>query len=240
MKKIDDRNVRAVALAAAMLAMAAVATCPSSARADQIDCTLDGYVAMGGMVWNTGNAYMLPGNPDSPPSGPMATFGYGFLKFDAADLPAEALDPATHQATLTMEVMALQDGMSYPVMGTGSVGAYAVTADVAGITDAATADSFRSSIADAAADSVSVTADTAESFSEMISLDVTDIVNGWITSGNNYGLVLASPGGLILRTHATESTTGAAPVITTSAIPEPGTMMLLLLAVGLLIGMRRR
>ncbi len=183
----------------------------------QVDCTLDGYVAMGGMVCNTTNDYLLPGNQNSPPTGPpqnMETFGYAFLKFDPADLPGAAVD----RAFLHLDVMALQDGMSWPAEGTASVGVFAVTADVAGI-NAGTAGAFLASIADTASDSVLMTG------AGLISLDVTDIVNGWITSGDNYGLVLGSPGGLMPRLHSTETATGAAPVITD--VPEPATLGLL-------------
>lgn len=191
------------------------------------DCTLDGYVAMGGMVVNTTNDYLLPGYPDSPPSGPMQTFGYAFLKFDAADLPTEAVS----EAYLQLDVIALQDGMSWPETGTGSVGVFAVTADVAGITGG-TAGTFRDSIANIATDSVSMTGEG------VIYLDVTDIVNGWIGGGDNYGLLLASPGGLMPRLHASETTAGLAPVITN--VPEPATMGLLACGALGLISRRKR
>lgn len=179
-------------------------------------CTLDGYVAMGGMVFNTANGYLLPGNPDSPPTGPpqnMETFGYAFLKFDVGDLPSVAVS----QAYLKLNVIALQDGMDWPATGTANLDVFAVTADVAGI-DAGTSGTFRGSIAGVASDTLAVTGEG------LIYLDVTDIVNGWI-SGDNFGLVLATPGGLMPRLHSSETTTGMAPMITN--VPEPATMVLL-------------
>ncbi len=196
----------------AVLAVTVVASADFTA-----DCTLDGYVAMGGMVCNNTNSYLLPGNQNSPNTGPpqnMETFGYAFLKFDSNDLP----DTAVSSAYLHLDVIALQDGMSWPITGTGNVGVFAVTADVAGI-NAGTANSFRNSIADVALDSILMTD------AGLISLNVTDIVNDWITSGNNYGLILASPGGYMPRLRSMESTTGTVPVI--SNIPEPATLGLL-------------
>ena len=226
--KIHNRMQSKFTGMAAALVVALVSA--GTASADfTADCTLDGYVAMGNMVQMT-NSYLLPGNPDSPPSGPphhMETFGYAFLKFDAADLPTEAVS----EAYLQLDVIALQDGMSWPETGTGSVGVFAVTADVAGITGG-TAGTFRDSIADIATDSVSMTGEG------LIYLDVTDIVNGWVGGSDNYGIVLASPGGLMPRLHASETTAGLAPVIT--SVPEPATMGLLACGALGLISRRKR
>jgi hypothetical protein len=210
--------------AALVVALVSVGTASADFTAD---CTLDGYVAMGGMVFNNTNSYLLPSYPDSPPSGPMETFGYAFCKFDDADLPGTAVS----DAYLQLDVIALQDGMSWPAAGTGSVGVFAVTADVAGI-NAGNAGTFRNSIADTATDSVSMAG------AGLIYLDVTDIVNGWIAGGDNYGLVLASPGGLMPRLHASETTAGLAPVIT--SVPEPATMGLLACGAMGLISRRKR
>lgn len=198
-------------LAAALFALASVGAVSADFTAD---CIYDGYVAMGGMVYNTSNSYLLPGNPDSPPQGSMETFGYAFLKFDDADLPAAAVD----HAYLQLDVICLQDGMTWPVQGTGEVGAFAVTADVTTITGG-TAGAFREHVAAVAADSISMTGEG------LITLDVTEIVNDWIVSGDNYGLVLASPGGLMPRLHSSESTAGIAPLI--SSVPEPASVLLL-------------
>ncbi len=209
--------------AALMVALVSAGT----ASADVIaDCTYDGYVAMGGMVVNTTNSYLLPGNPDSPPSEEMQTFGYAFCKFDDPDLPTEEVT----EAYLQLDVMALQDGMTYPAMGTGNVGVFAVTSDVESIAGG-TAGTFRDSIADIATDSVSMTGEG------LVYLDVTDIVNGWI-GGDNDGLVLASPGGLMPRLHSSETTAGLAPVIT--SVPEPATMGLLACGALGLISRRKR
>ncbi len=219
--------------AALVVALVSVGTASADFAAD---CTYDGYVAMGGMVFNTTNSYLLPGYPDSPPSGPpqnMETFGYAFLKFDAADLPTEAVS----EAYLKVEVMALQDGMNYPVAGSADLNVYGVSSDVGGITSG-TADAFRADIADTASDTIIVAHPAAEAFSETIYLDVTDIVNGWIGGGDNYGLLLASPGGLMPRLHASETTMGLAPVITN--VPEPATMGLLACGALGLISRRKR
>ncbi|NBB95171.1 MAG: DNRLRE domain-containing protein [Planctomycetes bacterium] len=210
--------------AALMVALVSAGTASADVMAD---CTYDGYVAMGGMVTNTTNSYLLPGNPDSPPEGSMQTFGYAFCKFDTTGLPTEAVT----EAYLQLDVIALQDGMTWPATGTGNVGVFAVTADVAGI-NAGTAGTFRDSIADIATDSVSMTGEG------LVYLDVTDIVNGWIAGGDNYGLVLASPGGLMPRLHASETTAGLAPVITN--VPEPATMGLLACGALGLISRRKR
>jgi hypothetical protein len=198
-------------IAGVIFAASGLALATGRASADTIDCVYDGYVAMGGMVFNTTNSYLLPSYPYSEASSGMETFGYAFLKFDAADLPTSSVG----QALLQLDVIALQSGMSWPVEGTGSVGVHAVTADVAGITSV-TAASFRSNIAVAVTDSVSVTGEG------LVSLDVTDIVNQWIASGNNYGLVLTSPGGLMPRLHSAQTVSGAAPSI--SVVPEPATL----------------
>ncbi|MFP4053729.1 MAG: PEP-CTERM sorting domain-containing protein [Phycisphaerae bacterium] len=210
-------------VAAMLVALVSVGTVSADVIAD---CTYDGYVAMGGTVFQNSNNYLLPGNPDSAPEGPMQTFGYAFCKFNTADLPTEAVS----QAYLQLDVIALQDGMTWPATGTGNLGVFAVTADVAGI-DADNAGTFRDSIADTATDSVSMTGEG------LIYLDVTDIVNGWI-DGDNDGLVLASPGGLMPRLHSSETTDGLAPVIT--SVPEPATMGLLACGALGLISRRKR
>jgi hypothetical protein len=221
-KKKDIRAMQAKRLLVVMVAVAGVLAMGSAANAATADCVLDGYAAMGGMIVNTTNGYLLPGDPASAAQSGMETFGYAFLKFDSADLPTLAVQ----SATLMLEVVAVQDGMAWPSAGTGSLYAYSVSSDVAGIT-AATAAAFRSSIAASASDSVSlVGSSVAFAAGTMISLDVTDIVNGWISSGNNTGLVLTNGGDLMLRLHSSESSAGADPMLTYS-VPEPATMALL-------------
>lgn len=199
-----------------LLAIITVVTVGSVQADFTADCIYDGYVAMGGMVTNTTNSYLLPGNPDSAPQDTMETFGYAFLKFDSADLPGSTVS----QAFLQLDVMALQDGMSYPVSGTANLGVFAVSSDVTGIS-AGTADTFRDYISDVASDSLSIT----DAELGQITLNITDIVNEWITSGSNYGLVLTTPGGVMPRIYSSEATSGTAPVIT--SVPEPTTMALL-------------
>ena len=222
-------NVQAATRGRVIAVACVVLSAAGAASADTIvDCAYDGYVAMGGMVCNTGNAYLLPGSPEWEPQGTMETFGYAFLKFDAGDLPASAVQ----SATLQLEVISLQDGMTYPVTtpdAIGDVGVFAVTADVAGIS-AATANAFRANIAETATSVVQLTTPGGDGFfaaGTAVSLDVTDVVNTWINSGNNYGLVLACIDGYILRLHSSDSTIGASPFICV-AVPEPGAMSLLI------------
>jgi hypothetical protein len=189
----------------------------STALADiTANCTLDGYAAMGGMVFNTTNDYLLVGDADSAPSGPMETWGFAWLKFDANDLPGSVVP----SAILRLQSIAQTSGgmWTIPEDSPVDVGVYSVTADVAGITSSTAADAFLANIADTPTDIVLVSGGNG-----FYTFDVTDIVNGWITSGNNFGLVLDTPGGAIPKFHSTESTTGADPVI----VPEPATMMLL-------------
>jgi len=209
----------------------------SSVFADTLACSVDGYSAMGGMIYYTdSNQYLLAGNPASPPSGAMETWGYAWLKF--GDLPTEAIG----SATLILQSIAQTYGGMYQIPENAPVhlAVYAATSDVAALTNSsANQAAFRSSLIGAApVDTVYVTG--GNGFYE---LNVTSIVNGWIDSGNNYGLVIASLGNAIPRFHSRETLTGTAPTIVTSAVPEPGTATLaaaVLVGLGFLRVFRRR
>jgi len=72
----------------------------------------------------------------------------------------------------------------------------------------------------------------------LFSIDVTDAVNAWIADGNtNHGFGLVVESGSPIELGATEG--GNGPVLSNTAVPEPGTFALLGLA-GLLVARRRR
>ena len=217
--------------AVVMLAVVGVMCAGSIAHAGSVPCVLDGYAAMGGMVLNTSNNYLLGGDPNSEPTGGMETWGYGWLKFDGSQLPDEAVSSAVLQLqSITQE----SGGMFTPpeaVSGGISVNIYSVTDDVATITNAATAGSFRSSF------STLIDTATVTGGDGVYEWDVTDLVNQWIAgpSGDgSFGLVFTATDA-IPKFHASETTTGAAPVIqfTAANVPEPSTLVLALTACGL-------
>lgn len=214
---------------AAMLALVGMTSIASISRAETLSCTLDGYAAMGAMVVNTSNPYLLGGNPNEAPQGGMTTWGYGWLKFDGSQLS----EPVT-SAVLRLQSIMQASGSMYSVpediAGGIGVSVCAVTADVATVTSS-TADSFRASIA-SVADTTTVSG--GDGFYEW---DVTELVNSWIAhseDAESFGMVLVSSGA-IPKFHSSETTLGAAPVIniTTAVAPEPSTMILALTAFGL-------
>lgn len=72
----------------------------------------------------------------------------------------------------------------------------------------------------------------------LFSIDVTDAVNAWIADGTtNHGFGLVVESGTPIELGATEG--GNGPVLSSTAVPEPGTFALLGLA-GLIVARRRR
>lgn len=229
------RRFAILAAIGAMLATGLGATC---VRADVMISAVDGYSAMGGMIYYTdSNQYLLAGNPASPPSGTMGTWGYAWLKF--GDLPTGPVA----SATLKLQSITQAYGGMYQVPENVPVdlGVYPAASDVALLTNSSAAQSaFRASLIGATpVDTVYVTG--GDGFYE---LDVTSIVNGWVASGDNHGLVIASLGESIPRFHSRETTTGAAPAIVTT-VPEPAAIMslgmgLIVLGAGRLVRAGRR
>jgi hypothetical protein len=204
-------RVRMLALGA-LMTLACLATPSVSHAAFSMDATYDGYGVMGNVFYN---------NRDYLVTGTYGGFfkGLAFLKFDAADLPAVPVA----EAYLHLQSIPQTPGGMFPVPEADpvSMDVCAALSDVANLVDSATVNAFYPGDIGAVSDTITVSGGDG-----MYTLDVTDIVNGWITSGNNYGLVLHVPTDQgFPKFHSMETTTGAAPVI--NNVPEPASLALL-------------
>ena len=212
----------------------ALALLTSTAQAAPLgDVSHDGYIAMAGTIFNTTNDYFLAGDhhaPDVIPPG-MVVWGYAFLKFD--NLPGAPVA----EAHLNLKSQS-QSGTTWdtPEDVPITLHAYAVTDDVATITGA-NAEAFRDTHLAAIADSALVSGGDG-----YYSWDITAIVNGWITSGNNYGLVLAGDENsqTVARFDSGDTVAGVVPGLDTVALPEPASVSVFLLGAVALIRRRRR
>lgn len=200
--------------------------------AETITCTLDGYSAMGGMIYYTdASTYLLAGNPTSEPQGEMETWGFAWLKFDSAELPNEPVA----SATLTLRSIAQTYAGMYEVpdvQGAVDVGVYNAASDVAALANNSGAIAALHAAMTASATSpvavVSVAGGNVD-----YAWDVTALVNQWITgAASNHGLIVATLGSPIPRFCSMENAGGGVATLSFSAVPEPSS--LLLAAVGLI------
>ena len=220
------RNLTRSTLAGCALAVLVALTTAGTASADfTADCTHDGYLAMNN-VFYADRDYLTVGT-----YGGMFS-GYAFLKFDESNLPDAPVDAAY----LNLHSIPQVGGGMFPPPEDApvSMNVHSALADVADIVDLASATAYLSNIG-TASDTITVSGGDG-----MYTLDVTDIVNGWVTSGDNFGLFLTVPNDLgFAKFHSMETTTGLAPTI--SSVPEPATMALLSLGgLGMLIRRKRQ
>jgi hypothetical protein len=189
-----------------------LAVTAADADSFSMDCTYDGYVVMGNVFYNNRD-YLTTGTYGG------SFGGLAFLKFDDADLPSEPVA----EAYLHLQSIAQTGGMfPAPEDDPVSMDVCAALSDVADLVDASSLGDFYPGDVGAVSDTITVSGGDG-----IYTLDVTDIVNGWIDSGDNYGLVLHVPSDIAFaKFHSMESTTGAAPMIS-GTIPEPGMLTLL-------------
>ena len=194
--------------------------------------TVDGYVAMGGMIVNTTNEYLLAGNPESEPVGTMTTWGFAFIGFD--NLPSQQVA----QATLMLQSIPQTSGMwPAPEDSPVNVEVHLSSLDLTQF-NAGQADSVR---ADLIADEAS-TITLVSGGNGFYEWDITAVMNAWISGDGSvpFGLFLASDGDAIPKFHSSATTTGAGPALSCTVIPEPTTLAMLGLGVVGLLSRRKR
>lgn len=181
--------------------------------------SIDGYVAMGGMVLNTNNEYLLAGSPESAPVGTIQTWGLSFIGFD--NLPT--LPVAS--AVLTVQSIPQTSGMwRAPEDGPVNVDIYLSPVNLLEFNQNQLAGVRQYII-----DNDPYTTTWVNGGSGFFSWNITSVLNDWIAGNKQvpFGIFLVSSGEAVPKFHASESTTGVGPVLTVTAIPEPATWTLL-------------
>jgi hypothetical protein len=162
------------------------------------DCTYTKYNAMG-TSWGSGTDYIMVGEYSG------FTPSYSVLKFDISEYTEEVANPVYLKFEKYFKASGMFDNTSASNPLTISV--RAALSDVSSWSGLET-----SQISLTACDVVEIGADGS------YYLDVTDIVNEWIATGNNYGLVLATDdcpsGNSFTYIYGINNNEGPAPVLT--------------------------
>lgn len=186
------------------------------------DCTETKYNAMG-TGWGSGSDYMMVGEYSG------FTPSYSVLKFDISGYDSIVED----SVYLKIEKYSNEGAMFADTSSDNiiSIGARAALSDISGWSE------FNDSqMSDVVSDTQIVGSDGFYYF------DVTDIVNGWIVSGENNGLVLAAEncpsGNSFSYLYGIGNSNGAAPILT--AVPEPATIAFMSLGLLTALGKKKK
>ena len=207
------------------------------AMADIIgDCSLTGYTFMGG-----GIAYTNANGKDYLLAQPLVEesqdyWGYGWLKFE--NLSTETVA----SAYLAVDVLG-SGSMNIEDLSATNVGDLSIyspgTTDVDDLGSDSTLRSTLQSTLSSDDGSLFLDSDTNMTSNGLYYLDITDLYNGWVTGdADNNGLVLVSDIGIKMA--GIGSTEGTTPYITTSAVPVPGAVWLMITGLLGTVGLRRK